>query len=121
MTRECFRRHDAPARRAALRAAARACAAAGLLLLATAASASDLTKAIDRLVVQGFEDPQGADAGLRALQAATPATPDNTRALLVGFGLVAADNYMPSEVADTRRPCARWPPRPARLPRPTRT
>ena len=101
MTRECPGRHAAPFadRRATLRAAARACAGAGLLLLATAASASELTQAVDRLVVQGFEDPQGANAGLRALQAATPATPDNTRALLVGFGMVAADNHMPKETA----------------------
>ena len=103
MTRECSGRHAAPFadRHAALRAAARACAAAGLLLLAAAAPATELTQAIDRLVVQGFEDPQGADAGLRALQAATPVTPDNTRALLVGFGLVAADNHMPAETATT--------------------
>ena len=101
MTRECPGRHAAPFadRRAAPRATARACAAAGLLLLATAASASELTQAVDRLVVQGFEDPQGANTGLHALQAATPATPDNTRALLVGFGMVAADNHRPQETA----------------------
>ena len=101
MTRECPGRRAAPFadRRAAPRAAARACAAAGLLLLATTAPASELTRAVDHLVVQGFEDPQGANAGLRALQAATPATPDNTRALLVGFGMVAADNHLPQETA----------------------
>ena len=55
--------------------------------------------AVDRLIVQGFEDPQGANAGLKALQAATPATPDNARALLVGFGMVAADNHLAKETA----------------------
>ncbi len=79
----------------------RVAVATGLLLAVAAASASDLALAVDRLVVQGYEDPQGARAGLQALQAATPATPDNTRALLVGFGLVAADNYMPRETAAT--------------------
>ena len=82
--------------RAGLRAAA---IAAGLLLAAGSTTASELTDAIDRLVVQGFEDPQGANAALRALQAATPATPENTRALLVGFGLVAADHHLPQETA----------------------
>ena len=77
----------------------RAAIAAGLLLAAAAASASDLAQAVDRLVVQGYEDPQGAKAGLQALQATAPATPDNARALLVGFGLVAADNYLPNETA----------------------
>jgi len=80
-----------------LRAAA---AAAAGLMLAAAAPAADLARAIDRLVVQGFEDAQGANAGLRALQLTTPATPDNTRALLVGFGLVAADNHLARETAD---------------------
>ena len=74
------------------------------LLLARAAAPwaprrTPRAQAVDRLVVQGFEDPQGADAGLHALQAATPATPDNTRALLVGFGMVAADNHLADETA----------------------
>ena len=74
----------------------RAAVAVGLLLALASAWASDLATAVDRLVVQGYEDPQGAQAGLHALQAATsPDSPDDTRALLVGFGLVAADNYMP--------------------------
>ncbi len=88
MFRERFRRPCAPA-----------AVAAGLLLAATSLHASPLTQAVDRLVVQGFEDARGADAGLRALQAATPPTPDNARALLVGFGLVAADNHLPQETA----------------------
>ena len=99
MLRERFPRRTArPSddRQAPLRAAVAAC----LLLAVAAASASDLALAVNRLVVQGYEDPQGAKAGLQALQAATPATPDNTRALLVGFGLVAADNYMPKETAE---------------------
>jgi len=102
MSRERFRRRRAPASatpRALARAALRATAAAGLLLAAAAAPASPLTQAVDRLVVQGFEDPKGANEGLRALQAATPATPENTRALLVGFGMVAADNHLPQETA----------------------
>ena len=102
MLRERFRRRRAPVpaiARATARAAVRATAAAGLLLAAAVAPASELTQAVDRLVVQGFEDPKGADEGLRALQAATPATPDNTRALLVGFGMVAADNHLPRETA----------------------
>ena len=82
-----------------LRAAACAAFAASLLLAAGTATASELAQAIDRLVAQGLEDPQGANAGLNALQAATPATPDNTRALLVGFGLVAADQHLPQETA----------------------
>ena len=91
MFRERFRRRPrAPT-------LARASAVAGLLLAAAAAPASDLTQAVDRLIVQGFEDPKGANEGLRALQAATAATPDNTRALLVGFGMVAADNHLPQE------------------------
>ena len=77
----------------------RAAAGASLLLALAAASAADLGQAVDRLVVQGYEDPQGAQAGLRALQAATPATPDNARALLLGFGLVAAGSYQPAEAA----------------------
>ena len=78
----------------------RAAVAVGLLLALASAWPSDLATAVDRLVVQGYEDPQGAQAGLHALQAATtPANPDDTRALLVGFGLVAADNYMPKETA----------------------
>ena len=75
-------------------------ALACLVLAAAQAQASDLTAAIDRLVVQGYEDPQGANDGLRALQAATPVTPDNARALLVGFGMVAADNHLPRQTAD---------------------
>ena len=81
----------------------RTAVAASLLLAAAAASAADLAQAVDRLVVQGYEDPQGARAGLQALQAANPATPDNARALLVGFGLVAADNYLPGETAAAAR------------------
>ena len=81
----------------------RAAVGASLLLALAAASAADLAQAVDRLVVQGYEDPQGAQAGLRALQAATPATPDNTRVLLLGFGLVAADNYLPAETAAAAR------------------
>ena len=73
--------------------------AAGLLLAAAGVGASALTEAVDRLIVQGFEDPRGADAGLKALQAATPATPDNMRALLVGFGMVAADSHLANETA----------------------
>ena len=102
MFRERFRhrRETAPApARAIARAAVRATAAAVLLLAAAVAPASELTQAVDRLIVQGFEDPKGANEGLRALQAATPATPDNTRALLVGFGMVAADNHLPQETA----------------------
>ena len=88
---------ERPGRRAA--PAIRTACAAALLLIGTAAGASGLSRAVDRLVVQGFEDPQGANAGLRALQAATPATPDNARALLVGFGMVAADNHQAVETA----------------------
>jgi len=87
-------------RRPALR---RLAAAASLLLAVAAAPAADLARAVDRLIVQGYEDPQGAQAGLRALQAASPATPDNTRALLLGFGLVAADNYLPVDSAAAAR------------------
>jgi diguanylate cyclase (GGDEF)-like protein len=90
-----------PRRRTRWRAAACAGLVAGLL--AAGARASELTEAVDRLIVQGFEDPRGADAGLKALQAATPATPDNTRALLVGFGMVAADNHLAGETADAAR------------------
>jgi diguanylate cyclase (GGDEF)-like protein len=94
---------DSSGRRSARARFALRAAAAGLLLAAAAARASELTEAIDRLVVQGFEDPQGAQAGLRALQAATPATPDNTRALLVGAGLVAADSHLANETADAAK------------------
>ena len=97
MTRNFLRRPAAPAparTRARLRGAA---LAAACLLAAASAGAGELSQAVDRLVVQGFEDPQGATAALRALQAATPATPDNTRALLVGFGMVAADNHLPAQ------------------------
>lgn len=73
--------------------------AAGLLLAGATAGASELTRAVDHLVVLGFEDPTAANAGLRALQATTPATPDNTRALLVGLGMVAADNHRAAETA----------------------
>jgi diguanylate cyclase (GGDEF)-like protein len=97
MIRERTWRRRAPA------AAARATVSTALLLAAPAAMASDLTQAVDRLVVQGFEDPQGANAGLHALQAATPATPENTRALLVGFGLVAADNHVAQDTAVAAR------------------
>ena len=114
MTRERFRRRCAPlagARPARFldparprwRAAARAAFAAGLLLAAVATHASELTLAVDRLITQGFEDPRGADAGLKALQAATPATPENTRALLVGFGMVAADNHLAGQTADAAK------------------
>ena len=114
MTRERFRRRCAPlagARPARFldparprwRAAARAAFAAGLLLAAVATHASELTVAVDRLITQGFEDPQGADAGLKALQATTPATPENTRALLVGFGMVAADNHLAGQTADAAK------------------
>ena len=102
MFRQRFPRRRAPAAsplHATARAVVRACAAACLSLAAAAAPASELTQAVDRLIVQGFEDPQGANAALHALQAATPATPDNTRALLVGFGMVAADNHLPRETA----------------------
>ena len=81
----------------------RAAVAASLLLAVAAVPAADLASAVNRLVVQGYEDPQGAKAGLQALQASMPATPENTRALLVGFGLVAADSYMPEETAETAR------------------
>jgi len=83
--------------------------ASGLLLAAAAAAGAatappaNVAQAVDRLIVQGFEDPQGALAGLRALQASTPGTPDNTRALLVGFGMVAADNHLAPETADAAR------------------
>ena len=95
MSRERSRRRAAPAIHPTVRTA---CAAA-LLLVGAAAGASELSRAVDRLVVQGFEDPQGANAGLRALQAAAPATPANMRALLVGFGMVAADNHRAAETA----------------------
>jgi len=95
MFRERSRRRAASAIHSTVRAA---CAAA-LLLAGPVAGASELSQAVDRLVVQGFEDPQGANAGLRALQAVTPPTPDNTRALLVGFGMVAADNHRAAETA----------------------
>ena len=106
MTSETNGRHAAPT--AAPRASAAACPlartaraglAAGLLLAAGIAGASELSQAVDRIVVQGFEDPRGANAALRALQAATPDTPDNARALLVGFGMVAADNHLAAETA----------------------
>ena len=114
MTRERLRRRSAPlagtrpARflapaRPRWRAAARAAFAASLLLAAVATHASELTVAVDRLITQGFEDPQGADAGLKALQAATPPTPENTRALLVGFGMVAADNHLAGQTADAAK------------------
>ena len=110
MIRERYWRRRAPAAdRAAPRGApalrrAAACASAiALLLVAGPVAASELTDAVDRLFVQGFEDPQGANAGLQALQAATPATPDNTRALLVGFGLVAADSHLAKETAAAAR------------------
>jgi len=96
MPRDSTRHRSTRDARRALRAAA---AAAGLTL-AAAAPAADLARAIDRLIVQGFEDPQGAKVGLRTLQATTPSTPDNTRALLVGFGMVAADNHLAGETAD---------------------
>jgi diguanylate cyclase (GGDEF)-like protein len=67
---------------------------AGALQCASPAAASDLSVAVDRLVVQGFEDPAGATAALHALQARTPPTPENTRAILVGLGLVAADSHL---------------------------
>ncbi len=86
-----------------LRGRWRAAACASLLLAAVGAQASELTDAVDRLIVQGFEDPKGADAGLKALQAATPATPENARALLVGFGMVAADNHLAKETAEAAR------------------
>jgi len=104
MSRDSFRRRLA--RGAVARVLARRvlrAAGAGLVLAAAAAPASELTRAVDRLIVQGFEDPQGADAGLRALQAAMPATPENTRALLVGFGMVAADNHLAKETADAAK------------------
>ena len=85
------------------RAAACAGLATSLLLAATGATATELTEAVDRLIVQGFEDPQGANAGLKALQAATPATPDNARALLVGFGMVAADSHLAKETAEAAK------------------
>ncbi len=118
MTRDESRRHEAPPAddhvsslracapprpRPRWRAAARAGLAASLMLGAAGAQASPLSEAVDRLIVQGFEDPQGADAGLKALQAATPATPDNTRALLVGFGMVAADNHLAKETAEAAK------------------
>jgi len=96
------RTRGAPARVRA-RHALRAAAAAAGLMLAAAAPAAELARAIDRLIVQGFEDPQGANAGLRALQAASPGTPDNTRALLVGFGMVAADNHYANETAEVAK------------------
>ena len=95
MTRDRSRRRFAPP----LQAQARAVLAAALLLAGAPAGATDLSQAIDRLIVQGYEDRQGANAGLQALQAATPATPDNMRALLVGFGMVAADNHLAAETA----------------------
>ena len=94
---------DSSGRRLACARLAPRVIAASLLLAAAAASASDLTQAVDRLIVQGFEDPQGAQAGLRALQAATPATPDNTRALLVGLGMVAADSHLAKETAEVAK------------------
>ncbi len=118
MTWERSRRHDAPAAdhrsapacartparpRPRWRARAGASVAAALLLAVGGARASELTEAIDKLIVQGFEDPQGANAGLKALQAATPATPDNTRALLVGFGMVAADHHLATQTADAAK------------------
>ena len=81
----------------------RTLAACVLLLACGAASATELAPTIERLVLQGYEDPQGAKAGLQALRAATPDTPENRRALLVGFGLVAADNYLADETAATAR------------------
>ena len=109
MTRESHRRHAAPTTASRAPATARplarvarfahASVAAGLLMAASLAGASELSQTVDRIVVQGFEDPQGADAALRALQAATPATPENARALLVGFGMVAADNHLATQTA----------------------
>ena len=92
-----------PQPRTCWRTAARTVLAAALLVAAAATQASDLSRAVDRLIVQGFEDPMGADAGLKALQAATPATPETRRALLVGFGMVAADNHLARETADAAR------------------
>jgi hypothetical protein len=98
----------------------RVAAGASLVLAAAATAAADLAQAVDRLVVQGYEDSPGAQAGLRALQATTPPTPENTRKLLLGFGLVAADNYQPAETAAAARALrARWRRRPAPSPRPT--
>jgi len=109
MSRDDSRRRLARGARArhALRAVAAAMtlAAAGAACAAGTAPApgAGLAQAVDRLVVQGFEDPQAALAGLRALQAATPGTPDNTRALLVGFGLVAADSHLAAETAEAAK------------------
>ncbi|MEP6504958.1 MAG: hypothetical protein ABJD97_16575, partial [Betaproteobacteria bacterium] len=72
---------------------------AALLLPMSHAGASELSAEVDRLVVQGFEDPQGAMTALKLLQARTPATPENTRAILVGLGLVAADSHLERETA----------------------
>jgi diguanylate cyclase (GGDEF)-like protein len=93
------RRPAAPQRTPAILRAAARTIATSLVLAAGSAAGSELTDAVDRLVVQGFEDPKGATTALHALQAATPATPDNARALLVGFGLVAADSHLPRETA----------------------
>jgi diguanylate cyclase (GGDEF)-like protein len=105
MTRDSStRRLERPRRthaRAGLGACALLCAAA--LLTPAPAAASDLSTAVDRLVVKGFEDPKGATAALHALQAATPATPENTRAVLVGLGLVAADSHLEQETAAVAR------------------
>src|ERR1700712_4612753 len=99
-----------PSQRRSVRAPSRgrrACAAAwrcavllaAVLQAAAPAAANELTDQVDRLFVMGFEDPQGATAALRTLQARTPPTPENARALLVGMGLVAADSHMAQETA----------------------
>ena len=97
------RAHARPQPRPRWRATACFGLAALLVGAVAGARASELTGAVDRLIVQGFEDPRGADAGLKALQAATPGTPDNTRALLVGFGMVAADNHLAKATAAAAR------------------
>lgn len=104
MSRDESRRRLARGARRALRAIT----AAPLLAAVAAAVAAappppTVAQAVDRLIVQGFEDPQGALAGLRTLQSSTPTTPDNIRALLVGFGMVAADSHLAPETADAAR------------------
>ncbi len=100
MTRESrqprLERLHPPRRLVRVRLALLGCALLGAVAL-PAASASELTTEVDRLVLQGFEDPRGATAALHALQARTPPTPDNTRVLLVGLGMVAADSHLQQE------------------------
>lgn len=71
----------------------------GIACPVTTCKATELSQAIDRLVERGFEDPEHAIEQLRVLQARTVNTPDNQRAFLVGYGLIAADHHHAQQTA----------------------